>query len=280
MLIEKARAKVNLTLHVLGRRADGYHELDSLVAFAGTGDTVSLLPGKGLSLTVSGEGAAAAGPLADNLILKAADALAQRSPGVRLGTFHLVKRLPVAAGIGGGSADAAAALRLLARANRHAAGDAALIDAAMATGSDVRVCLASRGQMMRGAGEDVCPVPPFALYSVLVNPRVPVATPAVFAGLGLARGERHIAPVPFEQVSPSALAACRNDLQAPALAAAPIVGEVLAELEALPGARLARMSGSGATCFALFDDRTASTRAAAQLQRQRPGWWIKATVLR
>jgi 4-diphosphocytidyl-2-C-methyl-D-erythritol kinase len=152
-LVEDAPAKVNLTLRVLGRRADGYHEIESLVAFAGVGDRLSFAPGGALALNVRGPSAGEAGATADNLVLKAARALADRLPTVGAGTFDLEKRLPVAAGLGGGSADAAAALRLLARTNKLAPDDPLLYAAARATGADVPVCLDPRTRLMRGIGE-------------------------------------------------------------------------------------------------------------------------------
>ncbi|PWB84023.1 MAG: 4-(cytidine 5'-diphospho)-2-C-methyl-D-erythritol kinase, partial [Methylocystaceae bacterium] len=155
MLVTRAPAKINLTLHILGRRADGYHELESLVAFSGGGDLLRLEPGAELTLAVDGPTAAAAGDGADNLVLRAARQLAERVPGLRLGAFRLTKRLPVAAGVGGGSSDAAAALRLLARANNLSPDDPRLLDAARATGSDVPVCLDPRARFMRGAGEEI-----------------------------------------------------------------------------------------------------------------------------
>src|SRR5215470_2715447 len=179
---EPAPAKVNLTLRVLGRRADGYHDIESLVAFAGVGDELGFTPGGALALAVSGPTARASGEVADNLVLKAARALAERVPGLQTGHFSLSKRLPVAAGLGGGSADAAAALRLLARANRIALDDTRLADAARATGADVPVCLDPRARVMRGIGEVLSPpinLPP--LPTVLVNPGVPLATKDVFA---------------------------------------------------------------------------------------------------
>ena len=284
-LATRAPAKVNLTLHVLGRRPDGYHELESLVAFAGTGDDLSLIPGE-LSLSVSGPTADAAGGEADNLVLKAARALARRVPGLRTGAFHLTKRLPVAAGIGGGSADAAAALRLLARLNGLSRDDPALIEAARETGADVPVCLQSRSRMMAGAGEVLGPalrLPP--LFAVLANPGVPVATAAVFRRLGDA--ERGTAS-PHPAIDPAldrprfvaVIAGGRNDLETAAIALAPAIGEALASMRAATGCRLARMSGSGATVFGLFDDGAASVAAAKEIGRARPGWWIKATRLR
>src|SRR6266481_5009635 len=193
---EKAPAKVNLTLHVLGRRADGYHDIESLVAFAGVGDALSFTPGRTLALTVSGPTAAAAGGVADNLVLKAARALAERVEGLKLGRFTLSKRLPVSAGLGGGSADAAAALRLLARANRMAPDDPRLLQAARATGADVPVCLDPRARLMRGIGDILsAPLDLPRLFALLVNPGVVVATKDVFTALNVPPAE-HIAQAP------------------------------------------------------------------------------------
>jgi 4-diphosphocytidyl-2-C-methyl-D-erythritol kinase len=277
---EAAPAKVNLTLHVLGRRPDGYHELESLVAFAGVGDTLAFAPGRGLELTVRGPTARAAGAGADNLVLKAARALAARVEDLRLGRFALAKRLPVAAGLGGGSADAAAALRLLARANRIAPNDPRLLDAARATGADVPVCLDPRPRLMRGVGEILsAPVALPRLPAVLVNPGVAVPTRDVFAALKLApAGKADAAPPPAADPL-EAIAAGRNDLEAPAMALAPAIATVLGALRALPGCRLARMSGSGATCFALFASGRAATAAARALRARHPRWWVRATVL-
>jgi 4-diphosphocytidyl-2-C-methyl-D-erythritol kinase len=286
-LAARAPAKVNLTLHVRGRRPDGYHDLESLVAFAGTGDALSLTPGPRLALAVAGPAASSSGPTGDNLILKAARALSERIPGLAAGAFHLTKRLPVAAGLGGGSADAGAALRLLARLNGLALGSPALLDAARAAGADVPVCLESRARLMAGAGEVLgAPLRLPRLFAVLANPAVPVATADVFRGLGLKPGEGSEAGA-HPEVAPSmgsaallrTLRAARNDLEAPAIALAPAVGEALALMRDLGSCRLARMSGSGATVFGLFDDCDASAGAAKTLRRARPGWWVKATIL-
>ncbi|WP_019904898.1 4-(cytidine 5'-diphospho)-2-C-methyl-D-erythritol kinase [Methylobacterium sp. 77] len=289
VLVTRAPAKINLTLHVLGRRTgDGYHELESLVAFTGSGDGLSLRPGDDLALDVSGPTAGPAGPLDDNLVIRAARGLARAVPGLRLGAFHLVKRLPVAAGIGGGSSDAAAALRLLARLNDLPLDHPAVIEAARATGADVPVCLDPRGRMMRGAGEDVGPALNFAaLPAVLINPGVPVSTAPVFKALGLAVGERHagadhpvLAPGLCLDAILAAVTPARNDLEAPALTVAPIIAETLAELRDRPGCRLARMSGSGATVFGLFANRRDAVRAAAHIGSRRPSWWVRPVLLR
>ncbi len=275
-LADVAPAKVNLTLHVRARRADGYHEIESLFVFADLGDRLSLTPDLPLDLSVCGPMATAAGPSADNLVLKAARALAAQVAGLRLGGFALDKHLPVAAGLGGGSADAAAALRLLARLNRIPMDDPRLHAAACATGADVPACLDPRPRLVRGIGEILGP--PLAvprLAGVLVNPGVAVATRDVFGRLQLKPG----APAHPDQFTLSALSACRNDLEVPALSLAPAIGAVLAALRALPACRLARMSGSGATCFALFDEASAAAAAADALARAQPAWWVRAVSL-
>ncbi|MGH1588394.1 4-(cytidine 5'-diphospho)-2-C-methyl-D-erythritol kinase [Methylobacterium phyllosphaerae] len=288
LLADRAPAKVNLTLHILGRRAgDGYHALESLVAFAGTADRLTLEADAPLGLTVSGPTAGPAGPTDDNLVLRAARGLAARLPGLRTGAFHLVKRLPVAAGIGGGSSDAAAALRLLARLNDLPVDHDAVVAVARETGADVPVCLDPRARMMRGAGETIGPALGLApLPAVLINPGVPVATAPVFKALGLAVGQ-DLAGAPHPAIAQdmgadallSALAKARNDLEPPALTVAPVIGEVLAALRAR-GCRLARMSGSGATVFALFADRRGAVQAAAALRAAHPAWWVAPTFLR
>jgi 4-diphosphocytidyl-2-C-methyl-D-erythritol kinase len=288
---EKAPAKINLTLRVLGRRADGYHELESLVAFAGVGDALTFAPGGALTLAVSGPTAQAAGDNADNLVLKAARALAGGIAGLTLGGFALSKRLPVAAGLGGGSADAAAALRLLARANGVALDDPRLMQAAQATGSDVPVCLDPKPRLMRGVGDVLsAPLDLPRLFTVLVNPGVAVSTRDVFAALNLASvpasgGASSPTPLVSEgwggepTAFVAALAKERNDLEAPAIELEPAIANVLAVLQALPGCRLARMSGSGATCFGLFPTNAAAAAAARTLRVGYPQWWVRATVL-
>ncbi|WP_262272955.1 4-(cytidine 5'-diphospho)-2-C-methyl-D-erythritol kinase [Microvirga yunnanensis] len=283
-LATRAPAKINLTLHVLGRRADGYHALESLVAFAGTGDDLRLAPGAVLALAVDGPTAALAGSGADNLVLKAARLLAERLEGLRLGTFHLTKRLPVAAGIGGGSSDAAAALRLLARLNGLPLSHPAVREAARLTGADVPVCLEPRARMMRGTGAELGAALTLPrLFAVLVNPRVPVETPAVFQALGLQPGQRLAGEV-HPAIEPrgliDALRAARNDLEPPALRLQPLIGEALGLLGRTTGCRLARMSGSGATVFGLYDGWGTAAEAARTVKHARPDWWVKATSLR
>jgi 4-diphosphocytidyl-2-C-methyl-D-erythritol kinase len=286
-LATRAPAKINLTLHVLGRRADGYHDLESLVAFAATGDDLRLEPGRTLALEVSGPTAPLAGNHADNLVMKAARLLLEHVEGLEIGTFHLTKRLPVAAGIGGGSSDAAAALRLLARLNGLPLSHLALREAARLTGADVPVCLEPRARMMRGAGEELGPALNLPrLFAVLVNPRVPVETPVVFKALGLqpGRGLPGAKHPSMDAASSEALltilTAARNDLEPPALKVQPLIGEALGLMRETQGCRLARMSGSGATVFGLYDDCEAAAKAAEAVRQARPDWWVKATSLR
>lgn len=291
LLSTRAPAKVNLTLHIEGRREDGWHELTSLVAFAGASDTLTLAPGPDLSLTVSGPRATGAGPDDDNLVLRAARLLREMKPGLAVGAFTLLKRLPAAAGIGGGSSDAAAALRLLARANGYAPDDPVLMAVARQVGSDVPVCLDPRARLMSGRGEVLGPclkLPP--LFAVLVNPGVPVETVSVFRAMALQPGEasgygRHplLPEGDAEQDAASwvnMLRRGRNDMEAAACLLAPVIGDVLAVLGGARSCRLARMSGSGATCFGLFETCRAASRAAKSIAAQHPEWWVKATVLR
>lgn len=290
-LMEEGRAKVNLTLRVVGRRVDGYHELESVVAFADCADHLSLTPGPELKLATTGPLAEACGDAADNLVFKAARHLADRVPGLKLGEFILDKRLPVAAGIGGGSADAAAALRLLARLNQIEPDDARLREVALKVGADVPVCLASRACDMSGVGENLLPLNLPSLPCVMINPRVPVATKDVFTALGLRHGELLAgtsdiiqSPAWPEDASSvadwiAAIAAVPNDLEAPAIRIQPVIAEVLSALGDAEGVRLARMSGSGATCFAVFEQSAAAERAAASIERDHPEWWVHAGAL-
>lgn len=283
----RAPAKINLTLRIVGRRTDGFHDLASLVVFSGAADLLSLAPDAALSLVVKGRTAAAAGPDADNLVLRAARAFASEVPGARLGAFLLEKRLPVAAGLGGGSSDAAAALRLLGRLNGLAADDPRLFAAARATGSDVPVCLDPRARMMEGVGDRLSPplvLPPLA--GVLVNCGVAVPTASVFRQLGLSPGAALAgpalpAPLPRDRAALiAALATVPNDLEPPAVAVAPQIARVIDRLAAAPESRLVRMSGSGATVFALTDDCRAAAALARRVLGEAPDWWVKPTILR
>jgi 4-diphosphocytidyl-2-C-methyl-D-erythritol kinase len=271
-LAEFAPAKVNLALHVLGRREDGYHLLDSLVVFAGVGDRLLAEPARSLSLTVAGPFAGALAAERDNLVLRAARALADAA-GVAAGArLVLEKHLPVASGIGGGSADAAAALRLLARLWGCSPASREL---ALALGADVPVCLAGRPARMGGVGEALARVPALPRCGlVLVNPGVPVATPAVFRARSGAFSPPLDLPPGWADAAALAadLARWGNDLELPALTLQPAIGDVLAALRAVPGCLLARMSGSGATCFGLFAAPEHAVQAAAGLHS--PGWWV------
>ena len=285
---EPAPAKVNLTLRILGRRADGYHDLESLVVFARLADQLTLTLDADLGLEVDGPTAAAAGDIADNLVLRAARELAARTDGLRLGRFALTKRIPVAAGLGGGSADAAAALRLIRRVNGIARDNSRVMDAARATGADVPVCLDPRPRLMRGIGDVLSdPLDLPELPAVLVNPGVPVPTRDVFARLGLAKGEARGAASEIaagrlgeRAVLVDYLASQPNDLEAPAVALQPVIADVLGALARQDGCLLARMSGSGATCFGLFDTEAAAASVARALSSSHPTWWVAPTVFR
>src|ERR1700722_5478764 len=243
-----APAKVNLYLHVTGRRADGYHLLDSLAVFPAVGDIVSVAPAAELGLGISGRFGAVLQAEQDNLLLRAARLL---RPGAGV-ALTLEKNLPVASGIGGGSADAAAALRLL---SQHWGLSAPLHETALSLGADVPVCLDSVPARMGGIGEILAPAPRLPRFGiVLVNPGVAVATPSVFKARQGPFSAAAVLPEAWGDARDMAAALGRltNDLQAPAVALQPVIGEVLKMLETLPGALLARMSGSGATCFAIF----------------------------
>jgi 4-diphosphocytidyl-2-C-methyl-D-erythritol kinase len=268
-----APAKVNLALHVTGRRPDGYHLIDSLVVFADLGDEVRASAAPELSLTLRGPGAADVPAGEDNLMLRAALSF---GPG-RGAHLVLDKHLPVAAGLGGGSSDAAAALLELARLWRLDLPPPADL---LRLGADLPVCLLRRPARVGGIGERVAPldaVPP--LHAVLANPGVALPTAAVFAALER-RDNPPLDPLPAPGAAFAPwLRAQRNDLEAPAQRLAPVVAEVLAALAASPGAWLVRMSGSGATCFALYPEAGAAARAAAALSAARPGWWVRAARL-
>jgi 4-diphosphocytidyl-2-C-methyl-D-erythritol kinase len=279
-----APAKVNLHLHVTGRRADGYHLIDSWMAFTAAGDRLFVAPARGLRLAIEGPFAGGLSAGEDNLVMRAARALAERT-GTRAGAaIRLVKNLPVASGIGGGSADAAAALRTLVRLWRLA--PTVLADPAWTAarlGADLPACLVAASARVSGIGEVVeagPALPPCGV--VLVNPGVAVATAQVFARrdgafsppaarAGAAANARRLA---------QALAASRNDLAPAAMSIAPQIADALAALARAPGCRLARLSGSGATCFGLFDHVAAAAAAARALAAGQPHWWVCATRFR
>jgi 4-diphosphocytidyl-2-C-methyl-D-erythritol kinase len=275
-----ARAKINLFLHAGDRRADGFHPLQSLAVFPEFGDRLAAEEADNLSLLIEGPFAPAL-TNEDNLVLKAARALAAGAGRPAQAKLTLTKNLPVASGIGGGSADAAAALRALASLWRLNLDDKALCDIAAALGSDIPVCVASRPAFMEGRGEALTPLtslPPLPL--LLVNPGVAVPTKDVFAALALRRGTDMKLPANgFSDLADLLrfLEVTGNDLEVPALGLQPVIGEVLFALRALPGALFTRMSGSGATCFALMPDDDGCARAAAMLKDKHPGWWIAPT---
>jgi 4-diphosphocytidyl-2-C-methyl-D-erythritol kinase len=284
-----APAKINLYLHVVGRRADGYHLLDSLIAFADIGDWVSAAPAETLSLAVGGPVAGFIAALGeDNLVMRAARLLAgaalAKPPGAAPpgAALYLDKRLPTASGIGGGSSDAAATLRALDRMWDHPLDPAALAALALKLGADTPACLAGRPVWIGGIGERVeaaAGLPPAGI--VLANPRRSLATPDVFAARrGAFSADGRFDPMPRDAATLAAfLRERRNDLTEAALSLLPDIATVLDRLAGLPGALLARMSGSGATCFALFDDRAAALGAGAELARDEPAWWTEAGAL-
>jgi 4-diphosphocytidyl-2-C-methyl-D-erythritol kinase len=289
---EDGRAKVNLTLRVFGRRGDGYHDIESVVAFADCADHLTLTEAPELDLRASGPLAEACGATSDNLVIKAALLLRERVPGLKVGSFTLDKRLPVAAGIGGGSADAAAALRLLAQLNGLALDDPRIMEVARLTGADVPVCVESRACVMTGVGETLQPLRLPKMPSVMVNPCVPVATRDVFSALGLRNGELLVGATDVllqDRAWPEADAPVTewidsfvdvgNDLEAPALRIQPLIGEVLAALRDSDGVKLARMSGSGATCFAIYERAADATAAAEKIRKAHPEWWVHAGTL-
>lgn len=269
---ETAPAKINLCLHVTGRRADGYHLLDSLVVFADLADRVMAAAGRGLTLATDGPEAAGLSGEADNLVLRAA-----RAMGVADAALTLWKVLPVASGIGGGSADAAATLRALVRLTGRPLPDA---KAVLALGADVPVCLAGRPSRMQSVGEELSSLPPLPMaWIVLVNPRVPLPTPVVFAALDH-RDNPGLPTLPsLGWANAGDLAAwlaaeTRNDLELPAQGIAPVITDVRSALATSKGCLLSRMSGSGATSFGLFATAAAAQAAAEQVSKARPGWWV------
>jgi 4-diphosphocytidyl-2-C-methyl-D-erythritol kinase len=271
-----APAKINLFLHVGEKRSDGYHALQSLAVFVrDVGDELEFGSAFTLELVITGPHGTQLSADNNNLVLRAARAL-DANRGAKV---VLTKNLPVASGIGGGSADAAATLRGLAQLWNHDADDAQLVDIAAGIGSDVPVCVKSEPAWMEGRGEILTPALPMPdMPIVLVNPRVEVQTGKVFAALTKRRGTEKILPSGFPDADAllAYLAQTSNDLEAPARTLAPVIGNVLDALSEMPGARLARMSGSGATCFALFDNREHARDAMHALRKAHPGWWVEA----
>lgn len=278
-LTEAAPAKVNLFLHVTGRRSDGYHLLDSLAVFGPAADQLSAIPAKALSLTLAGPFGETLAAEPDNLVLRAARSLAAAA-GVSAGAaLHLEKHLPVASGIGGGSADAAAALRLLNRLWECGLDAAALTRIAAPLGADIPVCVAFRPARMQGIGEVISAAPDLPQCGLLlVNPRVPVATPAVFRARqgGFSSAATLPEAWPDARSMAADLALLSNDLEEPAVSLCPVIAQVLAALSATPGCLLARMSGSGATCFGLFATPADASAGARHMPRD---WWASGGAI-
>lgn len=278
-----APAKVNLCLHVAERRADGYHDLESLVAFAVHGDEITLEPARELSLLAAGPFGAMLPPDNDNLVLKAARLLADkldRPPSVRI---TLRKNLPVASGLGGGSADAAAVLRGLASLWKLEIDHETLIGIAALLGADVPVCLDCAAAWIEGRGEKVTGLSALPrLPLILVNPAVPVSTAEVFSALGARSGLKFVCPrAPFRDLHAlvTFLRSTTNDLEAPACKIAPSIGDALEELREMPEILIARMSGSGATCVGIFENDESARSATALLKERHREWWIVKTAI-
>ena len=277
-----APAKINLFLHVGEKRRDGFHDLESLVVFVDIGDTLTFSPSPELTLGLEGRFAGELRDEGDNLVLRAARALARHVGRAAAGAaIRLAKELPVASGIGGGSADAAAVLRGL---TRLWALDLSWIDlraVAETIGSDVPVCVESRSSWMEGRGERITPATALPqVPMLLINPGIAVSTADVFRALAARRGTGTVnraTPLSLQRDLIAFLKTTSNDLQAPAQSIAPVIGQVLDELSRMPGVELWRMSGSGATCFALFDDQNSAEMAEVALSHTHPDWWVRAT---
>jgi 4-diphosphocytidyl-2-C-methyl-D-erythritol kinase len=279
-VVEAAPAKVNLFLHVGLRRADGFHPLQSLAVFTGTGDVLRAEAAPQLALAIDGPFAAGLAVENNNLVLRAARALAAEAGTLAGAMLTLTKNLPVSSGIGGGSADAAAALRALKALWQLETSNETLLEIAAMLGSDVPVCVPSQASTMEGRGEILTHVSLPRMPMLLVNPGVAVPTKDVFGALQTRSGVAM--QLPRDGFADAGallefLEATRNDLEEPARRIQPVIGDVLDALATLPGAVLARMSGSGATCFALFADDGACAAAAARLQAAQPGWWVSPT---
>ena len=281
-VVETAPAKINLALHITGRRADGYHELESLVVFAGVADELVAVRGRRDILAITGPFAETAGSGDTNLVARAVAAFRARWPDhVPFGLeLELRKNLPVAAGLGGGSADAAAALRLLASLGEGTIPLPELADVALGLGADVPACLLSRPCEVRGIGEIVHPLRSFPpCHVVLANPLVPVVTAEVFRRLEQ-RSNPGLPPLPEPLTRPAQLgiwlAGTRNDLEPPAIAILPAVGELIARIDEIEVCMLARMSGSGGTVFGLFGSAAQAHQAAHDLRARWPEYWVAA----
>lgn len=283
MLTAFAPAKVNLFLHVGAVQADGYHPISSLMAFADIGDRLSLSPSDHPEFVIDGEFAADLDPEGDNLVVRAWQALMARARGPQAPCrVMLTKSIPIAAGLGGGSSDAGAALRLLRDGLGLRMDDAALLEIAAELGADGPACFTARPVIAEGRGERLIPAPALPpIEAVLVNPRTPCSTPAVYRAFDAsgASGDASVPPLPGAFADVQELAAmlsyCRNDLEAPAISVAPVIAQVLEVLRAEPETLLARVSGSGATCFALTASEIEAEGLAASISGVRPHWWVR-----
>lgn len=282
-IVEQAPAKINLALHVTGRRENGYHDLDMLVAFAeGIGDLLTVAPAPSDSFAITGPMAGNLSADGDNLVIRARDGFRKLTGWTQPVAITLDKHLPVASGIGGGSADAAATLRALCRLSGHDPASPALAAFALSLGADVPMCLVGRPAHIQGIGETIEPVALGHRFGLLlVNPGVAISTPSVFRALN--RRDNPPLPTLPDSRSLGAFAAflaasTRNDLEAPARQLAPVIGDLLAELDGLPRIRLTRMSGSGATCFGLFDDAESAEAASRVIRQRHPDWWVAAGI--
>jgi 4-diphosphocytidyl-2-C-methyl-D-erythritol kinase len=280
LVSERAHAKINLALHIIGRRADGYHELDSIVAFAGVADVLTISPAAKISISLSGPFANDLPPDDENIVLMAgrrlADFAGKKNLPLSPVKFHLEKNLPVAAGIGGGSADAAAALRGLIRLFGISVSAQDMKEIALKLGADVPVCLGQKASRMRGIGEIIEPIAvSLPRAALLINPRVPLPTPGVFEALKLECGQSFGTAIG----DLTDIRSWRNDLTAPAITIVPEIASVLESLGSQSEIICARMSGSGATCFGLFENFELAQTAANKISEKHPNWWVVATRL-
>lgn len=284
MFSELAKAKINLTLEVVGKRRDGYHELNSLVAFASYGDCLTFQEGEKEDLVISGP--FAFGLEGENLILKAANFITSSYPDVQSGVFSLDKRLPVASGIGGGSADAAAALRLLSSQISGGLEGLDYAEIARALGADIPVCIEQKPVMMSGIGDILKPIEGLVpLHAVLVNPGVPVSTGEIFRRLNaseIIEDEGSQVALPAFSTLDDVLGYMTkhgNDLQAVAEDIEPAVVEVIKALQEQEGYRIARMSGSGATCFGIYENDAQAQKAASEISKSYESWWVQPCII-